>query len=206
MNRRKAAVPALLVIAAVAAGADTEVRIIANFARDFAEQPSVEEAAGSFTSDDESHFWGPGWEVIMDNVGLGGDLMVNFPQEQTGDWWLDWYGEPLYLSYHFFGAHSFIDPFIRFGLGSAGRVWLQKEDPAAADRLYLSIFPALGAGASLGLDRFLMGGRMVWFPTISPPPGTNFENYPLGSVQISLFAGVALGGDGKRRHGPRRRR
>jgi hypothetical protein len=201
-TRLTASVALLMTIAVGGLFAETEVRITANLARDFAEKPSVSDTSGAFSSSDPANFWGPGWEVIIDNLGLGGDYMVSFQKQATGDWWLDWYSEPIFVSYHFFGAFAFVDPFVRLSLGSAGRVWLQSEDPVVGDRLYVSLFPAASVGLSVGLEHFVVGGKMTWFPSVSPPPATRLQEYPLGNFQVALFAGVSLGGRrGPHRHG-----
>jgi hypothetical protein len=195
-------VSVILLVSAGLAFAQTEVRLTGHLALDFSERPSAREAARAFADSENQLLWGPGWEVVMDHLSLGGTYLVSFFQDETSGWWLDWYGEPLYVGYHLFGAGSFIDPFMQVGLGSAGRVTLDNETAADQDPLYLSIFPFIGGGLALDLDGFIIGGRLSYYPSITPPPTTDFQNYPLDKFQVALFAGVGLGPYKQRRgHG-----
>jgi hypothetical protein len=191
----------LLLASAGLVFAQTQVRLTGHLALDFAERPSVREAAGAFADSENQMLWGPGWEVIMDNISLGGTYLISFFQDENSGWWLDWYGEPLYVGYHLFGAGAFIDPFMQIGLGSAGRVILEDEPSASQDPLYLSIFPFISGGLALDLDSFIIGGRLSYYPLITPPPATDFQNYPLDRFQVALFAGIGLGPSDRRRHG-----
>jgi hypothetical protein len=192
----------ILLLASAGLGfSQTQVRLTGQLALDFAERPSVREAAQAFADAEHQILWGPGWEVIMEHVSLGGTYLVSFFRDETSGWWLDWYGEPLYVGYHLFGAGSFIDPFMHIGLGSAGRVSLESEPDATQDPLYLSIFPFVAGGLALDLDGFVIGGRLSYYPLLTPPPATDFGNYPLDNFQVALFAGVALGPFERGRHG-----
>jgi len=195
----------VLLAAAISGFAQTQVRLTGHLALDFSERPSVREAAAAFADSERMILWGPGWEVIMDRISLGGTYLVSFFQDETSGWWLDWYGEPLYLGYHLFGAGAFIDPFMQVGLGSAGRVSLEEDTALERDPLYLSIFPFISGGLALDLDGFIIGGRLSYYPLITPPPATEFENYPLDNFQVAVFAGVGLGPSDRHRRGRHRR-
>ena len=188
-----------LLVAAAAVHSDTQVRLSGHLALGFAERPSVREVAEAFSDSGRPFLWGPGWEVILDHVSLGGTYLVSFFQDGTPAWWLDWYAEPLYLGYHLFGAGSLIDPFVQIGLGSAGRVILEEQPPVDRDKLYISVFPFVAGGFVLDLDGFVIGSRIAAYPAVSPPPATDFSNYPLDNFQVSLFASVGIGGS--RGHG-----
>ena len=181
----------ILLASAGLAFAQTQVRLTGHLALDFAERPSVREVTRAFADSEKQILWGPGWEV-------GGTYLVSFFQDENSGWWLDWYGEPLYVGYHLFGAGAFIDPFMQIGLGSAGRVTLEDETAAAQDPLYLSIFPFISGGLALDLDGFIVGGRLSYYPLITPPPATDFQNYPLDNFQVALFAGIGLGPSDRR--------
>jgi hypothetical protein len=66
--------------------------------------------------------------------------------------------------------------------------------PTGLDELYLSIFPVVAAGVAVDLGGFVVSSRFSYTPTLSPPPGTDFQNYPLERFQVSVSMGVALGG------------
>jgi hypothetical protein len=175
--------------------AHTSVAISGIASVDLSSQLSLDEAVSAFQTKDP--FCGLGWEVVIDEVGLGGTYLVNFFQTGSADWWLDWYGEGLYLSYHLFGAGALIDPFVRAGIGCAGRVLLAGE-PGAAEPLAISIFPFVGAGADVRLGALNLGAAVDYLPRTSAIPATLIQAYPLGQFQTSVLAGFKLGG-GRRR-------
>ena len=192
--RKRILIAALFVAATTAGFSETQVRLTGQISLDFAQRPSVKEATDAFGDNQELLMWGPGWEVIIDHISLGGNYLVNFFRDDTQDWWLDYYSEPLYVGYHLLGARSFVDPFVQVGIGSAGRVYLEDEkEPVGHDPLYLSIFPFVSGGLAVDLDGFVIGGRWAYYPTITPPPATDFDNYPLDNFQVSFFAGIAIG-------------
>jgi len=184
---------AVLVAVVLPSFADGQVRVTGNLALDFVERPSVKDVVDSFKNKDQTFLWGVGWDVIFNKVGLGGIYDVNFYEDYEEKWWLDWFSEPIYISYHLFRARALIDPFFEVGLGCAGRVFLDSPLSADKDPLYLSVFPVVGAGLALDLDGFLMGSRLTYVPTMASLPVVDIEDYPLKQFQVTLFAGVALG-------------
>jgi hypothetical protein len=180
-------------MAAAPVFAGNQVRLTGNLALDFVERPSVQQVLQSFNNKDQIFFLGFGWEVVFDRVGLGGMYDTNFYKDVEANWWLDWLTEPVYLSYHLFRGGAFIDPFITVGLGCAGRVFLGGIPPLGKDGLYLSIFPSVGAGLALDFDGFLLSARLSYVPTMTSPPVTDIDNYPLKKFYVTLSAGVALG-------------
>jgi hypothetical protein len=182
-----------LMMLSVSAFAESQVRLTGNLAIDFIDRPSVQDVVQTFQSKDQVFFWGVGWEVIFDKTGLGGMYDVNFYEDHETKWWLDWLAEPIYVSYHFFRGGAVIDPFVEFGLGCAGRVFLDNPLSADKDPLYLSLFPTVGAGLSLDLDGFLFGAKLNYVPTLLSIPVTDIDHYPLERFQVAVYAGVALG-------------
>ena len=207
---------ALLVFTSSFAAADGQFRMVLNLAEGFAQKPTLAEVQSSF-DDQTNFFWGPSWEVVIDKFGFGMHYLVKFDRLPTGnevapyDWSLDWMGD-FFASFHLFGGGTFIDPFVVAGFGNAGRVdidgdqgyWVQDEDgeweyeyefdPTHDAVSNMSLFPYVGAGVALDLDGLLIGARLDYRPTVLPVPATQFKDYPLTSFQVSLFAGVALGG------------
>ena len=180
-------------VVSVSALAESQVRLTGNLAVDFVERPSVQDVVQVFQSKDQPFFWGFGWEVVLDTIGLGGTYDVNFYEDHEGKWWLDWLTEPIYLSYHFLGGAELIDPFVEFGLGCAGRVFLQSPLSVDKDPLYLSMFPTVGIGFSAVPDRMLFGAKLNYVPTMISIPATDIDHYPLERFQVAVYAGVALG-------------
>jgi hypothetical protein len=176
------------------ATAHTQVRLTGLLSTQFVERPEVQELVAAFAEETQPIMWGTGWEVILNRVGLGADYLVNFHSIADGSRWLDFYGHALLVSYHLFGAGAFIDPSLSFGVGAAGRLNMDDAPPTGLDELYLSIFPVVAAGVAVDLGGFVVSSRFSYTPTLSPPPGTDFQNYPLERFQVSVSMGVALGG------------
>jgi len=200
----------ILMAAASTVSAREQVRLAFNLAADFVENPTFASVRTSF--DDRTNvFWGPSWEVILDNVGFGMHTLVKFDRLLTGldeplyDWSLDWMGD-FFLSYHFFGAGRLLDPFIEVGFGSAGRVDIDRDhgywhedkhgdwetDQGGVSNM--SLFPYVGAGFAVDLNGIILGGRVNYRPVGFPVPATQFAEYPLTNLQVGFFAGVGIGG------------
>ena len=173
---------------------DSQVRLTGNVALDFVDRPSLKAVIDAFSERQQDIVWGFGWEVIFHRMGIGGDYFVNFFQGQKEEWWFDWVSQSLYLSYHFFGGGAFIDPFFEVGVGCAGRSAMEEDVPKGKDQLYLSLYPQVGAGLALDFSGFLTGIKLAYIPTVSPPPGTHYQNFPLDNFLVTVFAGAALGG------------
>ena len=172
--------------------ADTRVDLTAVLGKDFIGSPSFNQAVEALGGD--RPLFGLGWEVVMDHVGLGGQYLVDFHEDDPESWWLDWNGQALYASYHFLGTRSFIDPFVNAGMGCAGRVFLGPEEGEDwPTRLSIVLYPFVGAGASLVLDGFKVGAKLDYALDRSGIPATGIPEYPLGRFQISVMAGVTFG-------------
>ncbi|HTX72423.1 MAG TPA: hypothetical protein VMC79_06310 [Rectinemataceae bacterium] len=180
----------LVTLAGFRAFADTTVAITAEAMEDFTATPSFSGAVGAFQQ--VSPFGGLGWEVAFDHVGLGGSYFARFFQRDSGSWWMDWYGDGIYLSAHLLGAGAAIDPFVRAGLGCAGRVFL-RGDAGASSTLEISLFPVLTAGASLRFGILSLGAHLDLIPYANPVPVTTIPPYGLGRFQVGVFAGFILG-------------
>jgi hypothetical protein len=175
----------------ILASPDTRVDLSAVLNKDFIGSPSFDQAVEALNGD--RPFFGLGWEVVMDHVGIGGQYLVNFHEDEPESWWLDWNGQAAYVSYHFLGARSFIDPFVDAGLGCAGRVFLGPEGENEAARLAITVYPFAGAGAALCFDGFKVGAKLDYALKRSGIPATRIEDYPLGRFQVSVLAGVSFG-------------
>lgn len=169
------------------------VHLTGNLQADFLKGPTAQQIIDTFTTPGQPPFGGVGWEVIIGRVGFGGDYSAAFTRTPQGTWWLDWITQPLFLSYHFFRTGYFLDPFVQAGMGCAGRVYLQEWlESAVGNNLYISIYPFVAAGLALDLSGFLVQGKMSYAPYMTPPPASPISSYPLGSVQVTLSAGIAL--------------
>ena len=165
------------------------VHLTGSLSADFLGDTSTQQIINTFAVGDQPLFWGPGWEVILDRAGFGGDYQVSFWQDADTQWWLDWYAPALFLSFHPFGGTAFLDPFLAVGIGTAGRVALSPRgmgmghmNPGFQDLPYLSIFPFAAAGLSLNLDGLLIGAKFTYTPAQLPVP-TGLPPYPLGKFQ-----------------------
>ena len=137
-------------------------------------------------------FEGLEWELAIDRFGFGGTYAVNFSKDAASNWWLDWYGIPLFVSYHLFGTGDFLDPFVEAGIGCAGRVFTSTGS-TADPRLLIGLFPALTGGINIDLQPLVVGGKLTWVPGVSEIPCTPLLGYPLGGVQIAFTLGYRLG-------------
>ena len=197
MRTRIFAITAAIVASVLAAtgtsGFANSVHLTGGLSADYLRGPSARQIIDSFTGPSQSPFTGFGWEVIIDRVGFGGEYDVDFTRTTQGLWWLDWYSQPLFLSYHPFKTRATVlDPFVQAGLGSAGRVFMGEWTGNPATNLYLSLFPFIAGGLSLDLSGFLLSGKVSYAPFMTPAPATSFNEYPLGNVQVTFSAGIAL--------------
>ncbi|MBN1412161.1 MAG: hypothetical protein JW969_15055 [Spirochaetales bacterium] len=173
--------------------AGSQVRITLATAMDFIHAPDFDEVIDGFSNREMGQFWGIGWEVIFDHLGIGGNYMSCFDKNDSYDWCVDWYGEVFYLSYHLFGGGAFVDPFAQVGLGSAGRVDLSSYEFEDLDRLNIALFPFVSVGCGLDFDGFLLSAKLNYAPKIGPVPVTPIRVYPLNNFQVVISAGIALG-------------
>jgi hypothetical protein len=169
------------------------VRLTGNLSADIFGSASTEQSVSTFAVGGQPLFWGFGWEVILGKVGFGGDCAVSFFQDAGAQWWLDWLAPALFASYHPLGANTLLDPFVEVGLGCAGRVMLARRPMHTAQGLELSLYPFVAGGLNLNLDGLLVGAKLAYTPYASPIPVTDIPRYPLGSLQLTMSAGVSLG-------------
>lgn len=138
------------------------------------------------------------WEVLFGQFGFGMTYLVDFTHissELPGlqyEWYLDWIGS-WDFRYHILGNFA-IDPFLEFGLGSAGRVDISdyEGNDELRDPLQLSLFTQGGGGVALRLDNFHIGGKLLYRISNSPVPATQFETYPLKNFQLAFFGGFSI--------------
>jgi len=184
----------LIVLAAFAAPCFAgSVHLAGNLGANFFKGPTAQQVVNTFADPEQPLFGGFGWEVILGKLGFGGDYSVDFFRTPLSQWWLDWYGQAFFLSFHPLKSRILFDPFLQVGLGSAGRVFLGAWTGPAPANLSLSLFPFVAGGVSLNLDGFLLGAKVSYAPFLTPPPATDFANAPIGNIQVTLSAGIALG-------------
>jgi hypothetical protein len=191
--KRKCFVLALVLVALSSPGFAGAVHLTGDLSADFLGAASAEQIISAFSVGNQPLFAGFGWEVILDRVGFGGDLMVNFFRDTAGSWWLDWYAPALYLSFHPLGANWILDPFIQVGAGCAGQVLLDRTCMPDNPNLSLSLFPFVAAGLALNLDGLLLSAKAAYTPYKAPVPVTSIPAMDLGLLQVSLSAGLSLG-------------
>jgi hypothetical protein len=169
------------------------VQLTGNLGADFFKGPTAQQVFSTFSNPEQPLFGGFGWEIILGKVGFGGEYSVDFFRAASSQWWLDWYGQAFFISFHPFKGRSFFDPFLQVGLGSAGRVLLDESAAPVNENLYLSIFPFIASGLRFNFDGFLLGAKVSYAPFLTPPPATVFNNAPIGNIQVTLSAGISLG-------------
>ena len=175
--------------------ADNQVRITGGTCFDLSGIPDFEMITGEMSDSKNSRFWGIGWEVILDKLGLGGNYYTDFIQDINLEWTVAWYSEVFYLSYHILGAGAFVDPFIQTGLGCVGGVYVgDKYFDSSTGRLAMALFPFVSAGLVFDFDGFLIGAKLNYAPVMKPIPVTDIELYSIKSTQFIMFAGISFGG------------
>jgi len=187
-----AAISLVITAAAAAPCAAGSVHLTGSLSQDFLRGTSAQTIIGTFTGPEQPRFAGLGWEVILGKVGFGGDYMASFLRAPDTQWWLDWYAQPLFLSFHPLRRGFALDPFVQAGLGSAGRVLLHRWTGTPDSNLFLSVFPFVAGGLDLNLDGFLIGAKVSYAPFMTPPPATAFDNAPIGQIQATVSVGIAL--------------
>jgi len=180
-----------LVVFAAGLSAENTVTLSATVVSGYGALPDLKQLAASPFG--ERPFEGFEWEVTIGRVGLGGTYAADFTKDALSDWWLDWYGVPLFVDYHLFEGDGLLDPFVEAGVGCAGRVFTSTGD-TVDPRLLISIFPALSAGLNIDLRPLVIGGKLTWVPGTSEIPCTSLLAYPLGQAQIAFTFGLKLGG------------
>lgn len=151
---------------------------------------------------DQNNKYGFSWEVIIDNIGFGGHYGIlfnkiessEFPGEQ--EWWLDWKGD-LYISYHLFGAKTFLDPFAELGFGNAGITFVNNTGEQLSTKsrnpvTNMSLFPYAAIGGSINLSGLLLGAKVNYYLENSAIPGTKFSILPMKTASLVMFAGISL--------------
>jgi hypothetical protein len=166
---------------------------------DFAEKPDCETVVEEFHSGDNV-LKGFYWEVIPDHIGYGMTCNFLFDKQESlipevdYQWTMDW------IATWDFRYHplrwSFIDPFVEIGLGCAGKVDITDyeeyglDEELAEDPLFLSLFAQVGWGLGFRLGALNVGTRVAYRFWNEPPPGTQFEPYPLDEFNVGVFGGL----------------
>lgn len=197
VSMRKSLIIVVVLASAVAGMGFGQVRVqlTGDAVASFLSRPTAREVVVSFAAPNQPLYWGFGFEVVSRHFGIGGLYTANFTQNTTDEWWLDWYGEAIYLSYHVLGRRRLIDPFVTLGLGTGGRVYLGPAPTSTPvqSTLLLSIFPVVSGGLGVDLQGLYVSLKMSYLPVVSPIPATPFGNIPIGRFQTVASAGIAFG-------------
>jgi hypothetical protein len=168
---------------------------------EFAEKPDYDAVVEQFHTG-ENVLRGFYWEVIPDHIGYGMTCNFDFDRQPSllpevdYQWTMDWVAT-FDFRYHVL-RWSFLDPFVEFGLGSAGKVDITDyeehglDEELAGDPLYLSLFAQVGWGLGFRLGALNLGTRMAYRFWNEPPPGTQFEPFPLDAFNVGVFAGLSF--------------
>jgi len=196
----KKTVLAVVLLALVGFGASADhVRVGLIGAVEFGEKPDCDAIVGQF-HEGENVLKGFYWEVIPDHVGYGMTCNFDFDRQQSPfpeveyRWTMDWVAT-WDFRYHPL-RWSFIDPFVELGLGGAGKVDITDyeeyglDEDSARDPLYLSLFAQVGWGLGFRLGALNFGARIAYRFWNEPPPGTQFDPYPLEEFNVGVFGGL----------------
>lgn len=159
--------------------------------------------------DGENPIYGMVWEVIFNNLGLGGHYGVNFDKIVdngiTEEWVMDWKGD-MFLSYHLFGKKTLIDPFAEIGVGNAGRVNIKVDEHTDKCRYNhdydceheesnvtnMSLYSYTSVGLAVNLSDLIIGAKVNYLNGVMEIPATNFKNYPMENLTFTIFTGYSF--------------
>jgi hypothetical protein len=197
MKRTIVAVALLSLLGSVLSADHVRVGFIGGV--DFSAKPDYDAVVEAFHSGEnvQKGFY---WEVIPERIGYGMTCNFDFDRQESPipevdyQWTMDWVAT-WDFRYHPL-RWSLVDPFVEFGLGSAGRIDITDyeeyglhEDCARAP-LNLSLFAQVGWGLGFRLGALNLGARMAYRFWNEPPPATDFEPYPLQEFNVGLFGGL----------------
>ena len=200
---------------------NTQFRFGLLSAAEFGESPDgIRGAAESYgAAGEESRLGGLYWEVLIDKVGFGMRYLGRFDAvgydstdlRETDSWWIDWKGD-LFISYHLFEQRSLLDPFVQYGIGSAGRSSLESDGHYEVDKAgdyryvsyeergdearvtHLALYQYLAGGLAVNLSNLQLGARFGYNLVEQGLPGGTYPPDGSNRFEVSLFGGVALGG------------
>jgi hypothetical protein len=144
------------------------------------------------------------WEVLLHRFGFGMHYAIDLQQPDSAPATLDWKGD-FFLSYHPFGAGSFLDPFFEFGWGDAGSTIVDdisdadypdwKDAARNDDTRALTLYSYVAAGLAIDLSGLLLGAKASYTPYAmqSGVAGSGIPALELPQFELALFAGIALG-------------
>jgi hypothetical protein len=205
-NKLKKLVLCTLFFVALGIVAQAEVvRLGVAGAIDFMEKPDYHTIVSEYSAE-ENPWAGFYWEVLLHHFGFGGTYLAHFDKQAAVtdpayyDWTINWMGT-FDFRYHFF-TKFIIDPFLEFGIGCAGSVFVPYgteihtaeevlNNPDEYD-LHISLFSDLGLGLALRLKRFHVGGKLNYYFISDQVPMTQFTPYPVENFSCSLFGGVSF--------------
>lgn len=151
-------------------------------------------------------FYGVGTEFVFNYFGFGFNGTVNWVMKDISstdkNFYFNWDGQ-VYVSLHIFKAHTlFLDPYIRGGFGSDGRIFADYVSYSDAYSNYwyiqnaylsnLSVYPFAAAGVRLILGGLMIGADIELRPIYLAIPFTVIEPYPGSYCRISLQAGFSF--------------
>lgn len=192
----------------------------------FAEDPdSIGDVADRYRDTDADRmFSGIEMEMWIGSFGFGGRYVARFDsfeisdatvRAETGsdtDWWLDQKSD-LFLSYHLFGGGSFIDPYLRYGIGFAAQIdlddgayydddadtWVstRPDDYDGHNSIRTaSLYQYLGVGIQTNLRGLVLGCGLNYTVLNQSvhSDGSDWGLYPTERFEGRVYGGIALGG------------
>ena len=138
-------------------------------------------------------YWGLTTKLIFDKIGFGWTAQGNW-KEENNDMLVN-FDFSLYLSYHFFKLERPIDFFVETGIGTMGKVNIDKACDYNYESDYnkylaLSIYPHLATGIAFKPGIFTIGARLTWRPIAGKIPGLDFQETSM--LEFGLFIGCTF--------------
>ena len=144
------------------------------------------------------HLGGFGTEFVMNHMGFGTSLTVNFDESTETDLSTNW-DFRLFMSYHLFRDTAFLDPFVQAGGGVFGNVRVtgdcSDEEIELVGTPELAFYPYLAAGLGMRFrGGFYASGQFNWRPVAGTPPSCDtFDPADLRKYEVVLALGYSFG-------------
>ena len=143
-------------------------------------------------------FYGPFAELALGKLGFGASGTFSF-YDIYNTHFMD-YDVAAYISYHLFGARSFLDPFLQFGAGYIATDYANSTDKiasttqGASDPLAANIYWYGAAGVGVNLGTIGVFGKAAYNGSVQKHlPGTPFRPDPTRPTVTGRFLDGAYG-------------